>query len=387
MREAPDHPPLPEQFRSFGRAAGRDGNDVYRAICDGIAGDEGIVALMEAAPLEQRRPNLLLAAVHYLLLGGADHPLARHYPTVQAWRSGGGDPGPADRAGGDPFPEFADFCAGHGEALTTLLTHRATQTNEIGRCVALLAALAHLGARRPGRPWAVLDLGSSAGLNLLFDRYHYRLTGPTGPAGPTGEVVEAGDRGSVVTLTCELRGDTVPPLSLPTLSWRAGLDLRPLDPADPDGARWLLACLWPQQTARFARLRAALELAAAAPDRPVVERGDLLQDLPELARRTPPGSGLCLFHSWVAAYLTADEQRRLGEVVAGVAAELGPDRPVTWLFAEQPYEVPALPLPPAPDGRRDHTATALVAVEPGRGEARRLADLHPHGAWLRWWGG
>jgi hypothetical protein len=108
--------------------------------------------------------------------------------------------------------------------------------------------------------------------------------------------------------------------------------------------------------------------------------------LPEVAASVPPDAALCVVQSWVAAYLTPEEQRTLSSAVAAVAER----RPVFWIFAESPFEVPGLPVPPPPAGAGEpnRAATALVMVELARGSqvAHRLGDMHHHGAWLTWWG-
>lgn len=362
-----DPVPLAVQFQFFGESAGRDGSAIYRRICEGVAGDPELLDLAALSPPEQRRPNLLLAAVHFLLLGGDPHPLGELYPTVSAFRSPG-----RPASGGDPFPPFRDFCLCRRHELAALLTTRATQTNEVGRSAALLPGLvAAEGAA--GRPLALIDLGASAGLNLLFDRFGYDY----------GAGRRLGDPDSPVQLSCEVRHGH-PALRMPHVAHRAGLDRHPVDPTDEPSARWLLACLWPDQLARFVRLRAALELAAADPERPPVDRGDVVDDLPAAAGRVPGSAALCVFHSWVAAYLTLERQQALARAVGRLAAA----RPVVWLYAEAPYEVPGLIVPPAPpEGRRGATALVLTTFDHGTPESRRLADMHPHGRWLRWWDG
>jgi hypothetical protein len=359
----------------FARAAGRDGCALYETVSRAVADDDDLLALLGVAPPDQQRPNLLLAAVHYLLLGGTDHPLARYYPTVAEYRGLAVAPaGNGSRTTG-PVEAFRDFCARHRAALATLVATRATQTNEIGRCTGLLPGLATV-ARRSGRPLALLDLGTSAGLNLLFDRYRYDYA----DGAPTG------DPSSAVVLPCQLRGDRVPPLRAPAVVSRTGIDLRPIDATDPLAARWLLACQWPHDLARFRRQRAALHLASQLPaaQRPAVQTGDLLDALPALVAVAPPGAAVCVVHSWVAAYLTAAEQATLADTVRALSHH----RPVYWLFAESPAEVPGLPVPPAPAGHEDRAATALVLVEAdgGHENRHRLADMHHHGTWLRWWG-
>lgn len=368
---------LADQVRHFAAGAAADGAWRYERICAGLAADAELLALICEAPPAQRRPNILLAAVHYLLLRGADDPLVRHYPTVEAWRSGRGLP-PARSAPGsdDPFSDFATFCRGHREQLAHLVATRATQTNEVGRCAGLLPALASV-AGQVDRPLAVLDIGTSAGLNLLFDRYAYDY----GPGRATGST------GSPVTVRCEVRHGE-PPRSVPEVAARAGLDRAPVDLADDDAALWLLACQWPDHLDRFATLRAAIDLARGGGQPPALHAGDAVADLAATVA-TLPGAGdahLCLVHSWMAAYLDPDGQEALHEAIVAIAGT----RPCSWLFAEDPGEVPGLPVPPAPGAGRVRGATAIVhwtlAADGRTPRVARLADMHSHGRWLHWYG-
>ena len=163
---------------------------------------------------------------------------------------------------------------------------------------------------------------------------------------------------------------------------RVGLDLAPVDPFSDDDARWLLACLWPDNLTRFDRLRAALANVRAAPHPPRLERGDLLTDLPRVVAAMPGDEPLVVFHSWVAAYLSEEGQRTLAQQVAA----LGEDRQVHHLYCESPFDTPGLPTPASPVRREGpDLATALVHVSPGGVDPVRLADTHPHGYWIRWW--
>ncbi|HXZ61122.1 MAG TPA: DUF2332 domain-containing protein [Acidimicrobiales bacterium] len=368
---------LSDHFRAFAATVERDGGTTYASICRGVSEDPQVLALLEQAPVAQRRPILLLAAVHDLLLAGADHPLAAWYDTVAAVRS----TEPA-RPHGDVAAAFADFCRVNGAELAELVTTRSTQTNEVGRCTSLLPALctvAELGS--PREPLSLLDLGCSAGLNLLFDDYGYTYRGRDGAV-----VATAGHPGAVVALECTVRGDPpwLPELHLPAVAERVGLDLSPLDPLEDDAARWLLACQWPDNPARFGRLRAALARARAAPRPPRLERGDMVDDLPRVAASIGGTHPLVVFHSWVAAYL--DEPRQYALVAA--VEELGRSRPVHHVYCEAPFETPGLPTPPPPvRGDGPDLTTALVHIGPGGAAPVRLADTHPHGYWIRWWPG
>jgi hypothetical protein len=369
---------LADHFRAFAESSARDGAPTYAAICRSVADDPDVLALLAGAPPTQRRPNLLLAAVHFLLLGGADHPLAAYYDTVAAF-TGKTDVAPEDQ--GDAVgAAFKDFCVGHRDALLGLIATGSTQTNEVGRCTGLLPALNVIAAAESGAPLGLLDLGTSAGLNLLFDHYAYTYRQQS-----DGATTTAGDPSSPVQLECRVRGDLsgLPALDRPDLAGRAGLDRAPIDPHDEAGARWLLACLWPDHLPRFARLRAALEIARAEPDPPVLHTGDMIDRLGQVAGTVAPGRPLVVFHSWVAAYLSQARQRELVEAVAALATT----RPVHHLYAESPFDTPGLPTPapPAPHRNAD-VITALVHIPPG-GTAVRLADMHPHGRSLRWWTG
>ena len=301
-------------------------------------------------------------------------PWPRLYDTVAAVRGTPYDPS------GDPAAAFAGFCHEHRGALEGLIATRTTQTNEVGRCTALLPGLCHVAAHYGwNEPLSLLDLGTSAGLNLLFDDYAYAYRAAEGDATLTAG---AGDSG--VTLECTARDDLeqLPELRLPAMAARVGLDLSPLDPRSDDAALWLLACQWPDNPARFGRLRAALANVRAAAQPPRLERGDMVTDLPWIAATIPGDGPLVVFHSWVAAYLDEAEQRTVADEVRA----LGGSRPVHHLYCESPFETPGLPTPPPPVPREGpDLSTALVHIGPDGAPAVRLADTHPHGYWIRWW--
>ena len=163
---------------------------------------------------------LLLAAVHYLLLGGLDHPLAAVY---------------AGESDADPGPLFVDLCLQNREALLELLATEQVNTNEVGRSAVIGPALTAVAARLSA-PLGHIDVGCSAGLNLLCDRYRLDY----GPAGATGP------EDAPVKIRCDVVGGS-PPIApaLPTITARVGLDRAPLDVHDPQQSRWQLACVWP----------------------------------------------------------------------------------------------------------------------------------------------
>ena len=150
-----DHEDLAARWIRFADQECRGYSPLYERISRAIAGDEELLALVQRTPPSSHQPNLLLAAVHDLLLSGVEHPLAEVY---------------SGSSSADPVPLFRDFCLTHRDAVQALLVSRHTQTNECGRSAAIVPALRWV-SEQLGEPLALVDVGASAGLNLLCDRY------------------------------------------------------------------------------------------------------------------------------------------------------------------------------------------------------------------------
>jgi hypothetical protein len=359
------------RFQRFGpeQASGPFGSPLYVALCAGLAADpETASLLLEAAPV-QRIPNLLLAAVHDLLLSGGEagrHPLARYYPSVA------GESVPPDDL---TYATFRAFCAAYREEILVRVRGRSTQTNEPRRAAVLFPALGMV-AGESGRPLALLEPGASAGLLLQPDRYGYDY-----------EVAHGGDRSSPLQLRCELLPSLEPPIPAQvSVAWRAGIDLAPVDVHDAKAVRWLAACLWPEHRQRAEDLSRAVALARVDPPR--VVRGDLVDSLAALIAEAPVELALLVMHATALLYLTAARRRAFGEVVAGAARR---HQRTVWMVSFEAIEILATMdgelLRGLPDERPagPSAAVALSTFEPDGSSAHRLLALaHPHGRWLRW---
>ncbi|MEJ7784991.1 MAG: DUF2332 domain-containing protein [Solirubrobacteraceae bacterium] len=249
----------------------------------------------------------LLSAVHRLVLDGTAPELARHYP------SAGGDAG---RDG--TWPAFRAVLEEHGERLRDL-TARPCQTNDVGRCGALLAGFLAV-ADEFGLPLALLELGSSAGLNLNWDRYRYEAQGWAW-----------GPRRSPVRLAGFFEG-RVTLDSQAVVAARLGCDATPLDPADPDTRLALRASVWPDHVQRLELLDAGLEVARQHP--PPVERADLDRWLEAQLSRPRDGAVTVVFHSIVWQYLDDLRRERVRALLAAAGAEAHREAPLAWLRME-----------------------------------------------------
>jgi uracil phosphoribosyltransferase len=317
-----------------------------------------------AAPPAFHTPLILLAAVHHLLLSGADGALAAYYATVS------GDAGrPVDD---QLYPAFTRFVDAHLGEIHELVATHTTQTNEVRRTGVTLPALG-LVARHSGRPLALLEVGASAGLNLLVDRYGFRI----------GSVM-AGIPGSPVQLRCAVEGELRPPVpDQVSVAWRLGIDLHPLDVGDPDTRSWLRALVWPEHGDRMEQLETALELARLDP--PTVVPGDLAVDVPGLAEPAPRDAALVVISTWVLPYVSPELRLRFVDSLRQLAAGRDDD---VWLVAGEGQSVLAsldLELTdPAPDGYGPSKLALIRFAPDGTIDSRLLAECHAHGRWIRW---
>lgn len=264
-------------YRRFAQFEATDSSPIYTRWAGGVAEDDEIIALLLELPRQKRQANLLFAAARHL--GAGD---SADYAALRTW------------------------LLDHWDATRDLMLTRSTQTNEAGRCAVLLPALARIE-----RPISLIEVGASAGLCLLPDRFSYRFR--TGASGIHGTVDLDPDTGpSPVRLDCELTNATAP-ARLPDIAWRAGIDLNPLDITDPDQREWLRSLIWPEHEVRRERLLAAASLVAADPPRLV--RGDLLDSTEPLIAEAPADTQIVVFHSAVLAYVSPDERRQFVELM------------------------------------------------------------------------
>lgn len=320
---------------------------IYQQMAAGACADPELLAIAAAAAPGQNPAILLFAAAQFLLADHLDHPLARFYPVLT------GLPAPP----ADPYPALRDFVLAHRDQITTIVATRLVQTNEAGRSSFLYPLLLTAQRLGGGRPLALIEVGASAGLTLVPDRYCYDY----------GTGVRHGDLAAPLVLTCTLRGDLVPPLAGPlSVAWRSGVDLNPLNLDDPTDRRWLRALIWPDHPDRAHRLDLAARSAARGP-RPHIHQGDAAELLPDLLAQAPADTTVVVYHTAVIVHFTA----ATSTAFVPRLLELSAQRPITWIQGE-----------PGPDRQPCLRLTQLAG---GQFQADYLLGrYHPHGAWLEW---
>jgi hypothetical protein len=297
----------------------------------------------EHLPLEEMLPLRLFGAVHRIVLEGGAPELARHYPSV----GGDGDPAAA-------WPHLRELLVSAPQRLHVVM-ERSVQTNEVGRSAALVGGFL-LVARETGLPLRIREIGSSAGLNLRWDRYRYEA-GDAAWGDPRSPVRFAG-----------VFEDPPPPLDVEArVADRRGCDRAPIDPASEDGRLTLLSYTWPDQRARFELLRAALDVAREAPA--AIDRADAVDWLRAQLAEPHPGAATVVFHSIVMQYLSEDAREAVRAAIEEAGSRASADAPLAWLRME-------------PHAEYAHVQLTLWPA----GEERLLAEAGYHGRPVRWAG-
>lgn len=328
----------------------------YEAILDDLRQriaaepDDPIVRTLVEDPDDPVRSALALryvAAVQRVALRLGDSPLHSLYETLGGTR----DPGEAAET-------FHPFALAHLDEVRDGLP-ATVQTNETGRAAVLTAGIARAVERTGVSAVRLLDVGASAGLNLWLDRFRVAngIDGANGAWGPADS-----------PLVLQDFWDAPPPqpLAAYTIAERSGCDLNPLDLADPATAPLLRSFVWPEDTGRAARLRAALTVAEPV----AIARADALSWLRDQLAEVRPGVLTVVMHSVTLIYFSDEDAAEFASVVEEAGSRAAADAPL----ARVSFEV-SLPEPTMMD--------LTVTSWPG-GEAEVCSRANPHGRFARW---
>ena len=318
-------------FRRMADDFERGGSPLYARLSRTYANDPLLVRIAGDYRPRWEVPLKIFAGVHYLELAGREP---------------------------EPWSRFGEVLADRREWLSAFVRERPVQTNEVQRCWALLPAF--LTVARP-RPFALVELGPSAGLNLFWDRYRY--------------VYDAGSWGRE-DAPLELRGVARggPPADLlrteVDVASRVGIDRAPVDLTDDGEALLLQAFVWADQANRLDRLRRAIELVRADP--PTLVEGDYVDVLPGVLRDRDLDGLTIVYHSASTAYLSVEARETLNAVIE--------DEGRRGSLAHVAYEFTR-------DDGNDAVGFENFALDVRTfpsGEARRLARLDGHANRMTW---
>jgi hypothetical protein len=327
----------------------RLGSPLYAALLTSAAKDarrggpvwSALGQHLPAPLLEVMLPLRFMAAMHSLVLRDMAPDLARFYPSA-------GGHGSPDEA----WPAFLSALTENLDEVRAL-SSRPVQTNEVGRCAALIGGFLRI-AHDTGKPLRLLEIGSSAGLNLRWDRYRYES--PTGSWGPVDSAVR-------------LQWDSPPPHldARVEVAERGGCDPHPLNPLEEADRIRLLSAVWPDQLERVERMRGAFAEARSVPI--TVDEGSAETWLPRQLEKPAEGVATVVFHSIVIQYLTDQERATFLEAIEKAGNRAADDSPLAHLTMEPDPGMSGFPV--------------RLRTWPG-GDEIVVAKSGPHGADIVW---
>jgi hypothetical protein len=340
-------------YRRFADVDAAGTSPLYERVAVALSDSHEALRAIEAAPARKRHPTLILAALHDLALAGRAPALAAAYAA----------------ADGDAAATAAiDTLLRRTDAVVAIALRRRTRIDEVGHGAVLYPAIAEAARRVGARAIGLIDVGCSAGLELGVDR--------VGITYSNGQSL--GDASSPVRLSASIVGDRrLPARTMPEVVARIGIDLDPVDVTDADDARWLRACVRPDQPELAARLEAELALAAADP--PLLLQGNAVDVLPDAFARVPADALPVVTTTWTLSHVPLESRlrflHRLGEAAT--------DRAVAWVSVEGVGVAPAIPT--LGDRRASgHSIIGLAVLDASTLRAEAVGRCWSRGRVLSW---
>ncbi|GAA1686655.1 DUF2332 domain-containing protein [Microcella alkalica] len=262
-----------ERYSRFAREAARR-SPIYAAWSEAIALDDELVALIDTLPVADREPLLVLTAARF--------------------------------TGLSPRGDVRTWLEGEWDAVAAVARLRSARSDDLRRTGTLVAALQGIAG-----PIALLEVGASAGLGLLADRYSHVFAGPEGE-----RRLDPVDGPSILELRCELGRGVPLPARMPDIVWRAGLDRSPLRLDRADDERWLRTLVWPEERTSAAQLDAAIGIAREHP--PHLVAADAVDGVAALAAHAPPDATLVVWSPFLLDRFSPPERERFARTARGL---------------------------------------------------------------------
>ncbi|WP_223700620.1 DUF2332 domain-containing protein [Sutcliffiella deserti] len=288
------------KFKTFAQKECAGSSELYEYLSLKIVEDVELLKLSSYAREGQPIPNLFFGAVHYLLMNGEEHPLRQYYPSLVE----------KPKETQESFQYFRDFCSKYNDHIISLLREKLVQTNEVRRCGYLYPSFTYV-YNKAKKPLALIEIGTSAGFQLLWDKYAYSYN--------SDEVF--GDSDSKVYIRSEIKGENTPILSkvIPAVTHRYGLDLHINDVSNVEDVLWLNALIWPEHKERRALFEQAVSYVTDNKDELNLIEGDGVKLLSRIIEQIPNDSTICIFHTHVANQIPVATKYKLLENVKEIA--------------------------------------------------------------------
>lgn len=330
----------------FGESECRGSSPLYAHLAIEASKDSELIDIVAHAQEGQPSPNMLFGAVHYLLMTGADHSLTRFYRSLT--------PNPVTDI--DPFPDFRSFCLEYRGQIEKILETRRVQTNVVERCGLLYPAFSIVSKEINDAPLSMIEVGTSAGLNLNWDNYSYDY----------GDGNIHGNQSSPVRIRTDMIGNGRPEISgdVPKVAYRIGLEYSAIDLSNHDDVTWLKALVWPENTTRLHNLEEAIKLFQADPP-PIIE-GNAIDTLSQAISDAPDNSTICVFHTHTLNQFSESDRNAFYDLLRSESYS----RPIFVVSSESRI--------------RPEPLLEIRRFQNGSRRKKRLAVSDPHGKWMEW---
>jgi hypothetical protein len=337
-----------ERFLAFAETECKGNSDLYYKLSLQIANDPKLLEIAANTREGQPTPNIFFAAVHYLLLKNRNEQLAKYYPSIQR-----------SRFTEIPFDLFKAFSLNNENEIKNIIFTRIVQTNVISRCAYLMPIFSKI-IREEDKPTTIIDIGTSAGLTLNFDRYEYWYNG------------QKAFGKSNVLVTSRIIGSPIPPIYPITQPvQKVGIDQNLIDPNDREEILWLKALVWTDQLDRFIAMDEALKLN----ERKNIEfiQADTVFDFKREILKADRSQTLIVYATHVLYQFTQTQRDEFYAMLETV----GQIRDFYFLSVEginfllKKYD-------------SKETVIELTSYKNKQKAVRFLAETNGHGNWIRW---
>ncbi|WP_249336753.1 DUF2332 domain-containing protein [Sporosarcina sp. Marseille-Q4063] len=287
---------LANEYRVF---ADVSSSILYEYLSNQITADSELLNLSSFAREGQPVPNLLFGAVQLLLYKGVEHSLRDYYPNMVEH--------PKDYE--ESFSHFKDFCRIYREEIISLLKVKLVQTNEARRCAYLYPVFSHI-YNKANKPIALIEIGTSAGFQLLWDQYSYTYQ---------SEIIY-GNSQSDIRIQSEIKGDNRPELQVksPPVAQRIGIDLHINDVTNDEDSLWLKSLIWPEHDARRGLFNRAVNCLTKNKHEIKFIEGDGVECLLKIVEQIPNNAVICVFHTHVANQITKEKKFKLLDTIKNI---------------------------------------------------------------------
>jgi len=342
---------LRQKFIRFSEIESQEMSPFYSYLASRVAKDDSLLGIVASTSVGQPPPNMIFASVRLLLDQGAAPELLAQYPTTftDPWDEGA-------------YEDFRDFVLKNELEIRTILKSRKVQSNVIRRSAVLLPGLIESSATFGGSPFTNIEIGASAGLTLMWDKFRYKYV-------DDDDSYELGVSTFPWAVETKIEGRFRQGFfdSELNVTRNIGLELAPISITDQDAVDWLRALIWPEHSDNRELFEAALKTPESL--ELDVRSGDALVGIGPLVSELPDGEPINVYHSHTLNQFSAEMKQTFTQRLADISVE----RPVNQLGFE--------------GGKDGFSILSLRLFRDGKIEAdRELAHCEAHGRWIKWVG-